>query len=66
MFSLGVVYFIMVTGHPPFESNNPSNEDAWWKLIKNENWNQFWKELKLTILPEYVRHIIEKLLCVNI
>ncbi|CAD8124449.1 unnamed protein product [Paramecium sonneborni] len=65
MFSLGVVYFIMVTGHPPFESNNPSTEDSWWKLIKNENWSIFWKELKLTILPEYVRNIIQKLLCVN-
>lgn len=48
----------MVTGHPPFESNNPQTEDAWWKLIKNDDWNKFWKELKLTILPDYVRHII--------
>ncbi|CAD8201416.1 unnamed protein product [Paramecium octaurelia] len=65
MFSLGVVYFIMVTGHPPFESNNPQTEDAWWKLIQKEEWNIFWKELKLTILPEYVRTIIQKLLCVK-
>ncbi|CAD8094196.1 unnamed protein product [Paramecium primaurelia] len=65
MFSLGVVYFIMVTGHPPFESNNPQTEDTWWKFIKNEEWNIFWKELKLTILPDYVRTMIEKLLCVN-
>ncbi|CAD8204698.1 unnamed protein product [Paramecium pentaurelia] len=65
MFSLGVVYFIMITGHPPFESNNPQMEDTWWKLIKKEEWNVFWKELKLTILPEYVRIIIQKLLCVN-
>jgi len=33
----------MVTGHPPFSSNNPENEDEWWDLIKNNEWEKYWK-----------------------
>ena len=35
MFSVAIIFFILITGHPPFESNNPDNNDPWWDFIKS-------------------------------
>ncbi|CAD8131580.1 unnamed protein product [Paramecium pentaurelia] len=52
MFSVAVIFFILITGHPPFESNNPDNHDPWWNLIKNSQWDTYWKDIRSNIDQE--------------
>jgi len=40
IFSLGVILFILVTGHPPFEGANKT--DPHFKHIVNNDFKTFW------------------------
>jgi len=40
IFSLGIILFILVTGHPPFTKAVP--EDPHFKYIVDNNFNAFW------------------------
>lgn len=44
IFSLGVVLFMLVTAYYPFDTSE--NSDKYYELIKNKNFEQFWKTVK--------------------
>lgn len=43
LFALGIILFILYTGHPPFNSANPST-DAHYKLLCEGKADLFWKQ----------------------
>ena len=43
LFALGIILFILYTGHPPFNSANP-NTDAHYKLLCEGKADLFWKQ----------------------
>jgi serine/threonine-protein kinase ULK/ATG1/calcium/calmodulin-dependent protein kinase I len=63
VFSLGVVFFIMVTGYPPFQTNNPYEEDVWWSMIQDQRFQQYWENWSKQIpIPEGFTDVIEYML----
>jgi serine/threonine protein kinase len=42
LFALGIITFIMVAGHPPFNEADPS-KDPFYKACARGKWAQFWR-----------------------
>ncbi|CAD8142501.1 unnamed protein product [Paramecium octaurelia] len=42
VFAYGVILFIIVMGFPPFQHY----QDNWYKMISNQQWDQFWSKIK--------------------
>ncbi|CAD8046457.1 unnamed protein product [Paramecium sonneborni] len=65
VFAYGIIIFIIVMGFPPFQHY----QDNWYKLISNQQWDQFWSKIKLNGKPdpsEEFKDLIQKVIAVDV
>jgi len=61
IFSLGVIFFIMLAGYPPFERAHST--DKWYKPLVSGDTEGFWKRHKNCKIPKNVRDLVTGMLC---
>ncbi len=62
LFACGVILFNLVTGHSPFSM--ATNSDPFYKLIKQNNFNAFWKqhERRGTVISNSLKSLLNSML----
>lgn len=60
IFSCGVILFILVTGHPPFQQALPT--DRWFKGLAKKRYEQFWKSHSNPNLSPEMKEVLQRLL----
>lgn len=61
VFSIGVISFILMTGEFPFDT--PTKEDSFYRLIIDNEWEEYWRIVDSANLTKGFKDMIQKMIC---